>query len=243
MALITPPPTQEEYSHPSLTASLEDFENNARFSESNSSPGFRIPSCHSGFYQSDDGDSDLPESDSGGAWSPPGDARYNARMAGRELEAAPRHGQAYAPPARMRFRGSRPARSSRESSPQYEDAVEGDTTLPVHARSPTESPIKPSPSPSAQVFPEGDREFGRSFGGGDGVRSAPVGSENPNNCTLLPDQTRTSCPSLTGSPQSSDSPCEPRSSIAPSPSRRPLPTFDGNSTASPSLAARPRRRR
>lgn len=167
--------------HPSLSASLEDFEeengnhNNDNDNNQNHSPRppFTIPSQHSGFRSgnsnADDIDIDLDANadldSSASHLSPQG---FRPRHPG---SAWYRH-QPYGNFDRDRFRDLRPgpsllatsrsspARSSREPSPQYEDAVEGapvsgrvvdgDLTLPANIPLPpgTDSPLKGrSPSP------------------------------------------------------------------------------------------------
>ncbi len=67
-------------SHPSLSASLEDFEHHGTYSDHYAhqrAPLPRLPSHHSGFARSDDGGSSLhSHSDSGSAFFPPGERRY-----------------------------------------------------------------------------------------------------------------------------------------------------------------------
>ncbi|KAI9699949.1 MAG: hypothetical protein M1836_002483 [Candelina mexicana] len=111
--------------HPSLSASLEDFEHN-----DTRSPVFAIPSQHSGFK------SEASGSDSSGPWSPPAWRRTNAWQRDQ--------------PYQEELVRSSPSRS-REPSPQYESATEGDTLLPANVRLPA-TPLKRSPSPSP--FPE-----------------------------------------------------------------------------------------
>lgn len=110
--------------HPSLDASLEDFESN---SNAHRIPLFGMPSQHSGF-RSEDSDDELtdPAHD---RWSPPG-------LRGHDIVqgSAWYRGQPYAPPADIHARrfelkptpGTNMSPSmSREPSPQYEDALEG----------------------------------------------------------------------------------------------------------------------
>ncbi|KAK2758279.1 hypothetical protein FQN54_004125 [Arachnomyces sp. PD_36] len=184
--------------HPSLSASLEDFEENNHNNRNNDStnnaryiprPPFTIPSQHSGFrsddstnHDNDDVDIDIdldanPDLDadltsSTSPWSPPG-AKHHHKHPG---SAWYRH-QPYRDADREHFKHlkpgpqlvattsrSSPARSSRDPSPQYEDAVEGkaepvvsgrhpldaDLTIPANIPLPpgTDSPLKGrSPSP------------------------------------------------------------------------------------------------
>ncbi|KAH0544370.1 hypothetical protein FGG08_001511 [Glutinoglossum americanum] len=118
--------------HPSFSASLEDFEHSDPHNENNRSPLFVIPSHHSGFYKSDDGDSDLPESDSGGPWSPPAwrrDPPVGSGAANNGMWQLYKPSPHRAKESSAHGNGS-PLKRSRETSPLYESANEGDTTLP-----------------------------------------------------------------------------------------------------------------
>lgn len=179
--------------HPSLSASLEDFEENStKHNNDNDNnqkyiprPPFTIPSQHSGFRSqcsdNDDIDIDLdanPDLDAASStspWSPPGfkprhpgSAWYRHQPYGnsdkdrvRELKPGP---------SLVATNRSSPARSSRDQSPQYEDAVEnvpalgrvqdGDLTIPANIPLPpgTDSPLKGrSPSPD-RVSATGEQE-------------------------------------------------------------------------------------
>ena len=153
--------------HPSLSASLEDFENNE-----NASPLFRLPSQHSGF-KSDDSEADV-ESNSEGPWSPPAWKQQNTGSGWY------RHQPYQQGNPDPRSSGS-PSRS-RETSPKYESAREdeGDVTIPANIPLPrgSLSPVKersPSPSP----YPAGRQDFGETFGQ---AEQAAVMPESPNNC-------------------------------------------------------------
>lgn len=125
--------------HPSLAASLEDFEHNDR------SPTFGLPSQHSGFKS----DESEPEGDSTseGPWSPPAWRRQTA-------EAAWYRHQPYAQDHRLLRHSPSPSRS-RTTSPRYQsakEAEEGDTIQAANIPLPrgSMSPIKEqSPSPEA----------------------------------------------------------------------------------------------
>ncbi|MCJ1301238.1 hypothetical protein MMC08_004037 [Hypocenomyce scalaris] len=152
--------------HPSLSASLEDFENNE-----NASPLFRLPSQHSGF-KSDDSEADV-ESNSEGPWSPPAWKQQNTGSGWY------RHQPYQQGNPDPRSSGS-PSRS-REMSPKYESAREdeGDVTIPANIPLPrgSMSPVKersPSPSP----YPAGGQDFGETFGQ---AEQAAVMHESPNN--------------------------------------------------------------
>ncbi|KAL8920084.1 MAG: hypothetical protein Q9208_006437 [Pyrenodesmia sp. 3 TL-2023] len=125
--------------HPSLAASLEDFEHNDR------SPTFGLPSQHSGFKS----DESEPEGDSTseGPWSPPAWRRQTA-------DAAWYRHQPYTQNHRL-LRPSISPSHSRTTSPNYQgakEAEEGDTIqaanipLPRGSMSPTK---EQSPSPEA----------------------------------------------------------------------------------------------
>ncbi|KAF5867038.1 hypothetical protein ETB97_006884 [Aspergillus alliaceus] len=162
--------------HPSLDASLEDFENT---SNAHRSPVFGLPSQHSGFRSEE---SDAEEDDmtpNGERWSPPGFQRYDYVQGSGWY----RH-QPYLRKIDQDRLGLKPTvglspSQSREPSPQYEDALEapmagkrssstdtGDLTiaanvpLPIDAESPhkTRSPST-GPAPGTSPGPEG-LEFG-----------------------------------------------------------------------------------
>ncbi|KAJ5226002.1 hypothetical protein N7468_007227 [Penicillium chermesinum] len=152
--------------HPSLDASLEDFENN---SNAHRFPLFGMPSQHSGF-RSEDSDEEIsdPAND---RWSPPtlrghdfvqGSGWYRGQpytrptdLQGQRLELKPTAGLQNMSPS-----------LSREPSPQYEDALEdptktkanehadlADATAAANVPLPLESPTPQSgrsPSPVAQ---------------------------------------------------------------------------------------------
>lgn len=132
--------------HPSLSASLEDFEHNDR------SPTFGLPSQHSGF-KSDESD---PEVDcaSDGPWSPPAWRRQTA-------DAAWYRHQPYAQNCRLLKPSKSPSRS-RTTSPRYQKAeeAEGDTILPASIPLPrgSMSPAKEQ-SPSPEAAPQHANNF------------------------------------------------------------------------------------
>ncbi|KAL8904918.1 MAG: hypothetical protein Q9207_002948 [Kuettlingeria erythrocarpa] len=125
--------------HPSLAASLEDFEHNDR------SPTFGLPSQHSGFKS----DESEPEGDSTseGPWSP---LAWRSQTA----DAAWYRHQPYAQDSRL-LRPSKSPSRSRTTSPQHqcaEAAEEGNTILAANIPLPrgSMSPImEQSPSPEA----------------------------------------------------------------------------------------------
>ncbi|KAH6723917.1 hypothetical protein DL95DRAFT_407707 [Leptodontidium sp. 2 PMI_412] len=138
--------------HPSLDASLQDFEPTS--SEIGQSPRFGYPSHHSGFLS--DTNSEMADSISGGRYSPPawrndGNGNRSSGFWNRSML------------------GKRSREDSRESSPEYESADDGeDSTLAAAARTrlPTGS-ISPEKqrSPSPGPYPSGSEDFGRTFGG------------------------------------------------------------------------------
>jgi len=169
MASIRPAASTDLFeSHPSLSASLEDFENNE-----NPSPVFRVPSQHSGF-KLEESDADVA-SNSSGPWSPPG---WRPSDAGSGWY---RH-QPYAqisPSPKLRFSAS--GSRSREASPQYESADE-DYTIPANIPLPrgSLSPVKegspakersPSPAPADDAEVDTEKKIKES-----------VVPADPNNC-------------------------------------------------------------
>ncbi|KAL2851947.1 hypothetical protein BJY01DRAFT_103167 [Aspergillus pseudoustus] len=146
--------------HPSLDASLEDFENT---SNSHRSPLFGLPSQHSGFRSESDNE-DEDATPHGDRWSPPGFRRYDDNVPGSGWY---RHQPYNRIIDHERF-GLKPTvgispSQSREASPQYEDAPEapmagtrslsaetGDVTVAASVPLPpdADSPLKGrSPSP------------------------------------------------------------------------------------------------
>ena len=161
--------------HPSLDASLQDFEPGS--SEIGQSPHFGYPSHHSGFRS--DTSSDVAESVSGGRFSPPAWRRDGN---GNRSSGFWNRGNSML---------GKPSGDSRESSPEFESADDGgDETLAAATRTrlPTGS-LSPEKqrSPSPDPFPSGGTDFGNTFGGkkikeeeGQDVLVPSV--ENPNNC-------------------------------------------------------------
>lgn len=153
--------------HPSLDASLEDFESN---SNQHRSPTFGLPSQHSGF-RSEESDPE-PEDPTVERWSPPG-FRGHDQVRGSGWY---RH-----QPYQRRFDRDRfvlkptmglSAQQSREASPQYEDAREAPTSanVPLTGASSPRKTKSPSPSPVPQD--------GADTGGMD------FGAENLSNCRV-----------------------------------------------------------
>jgi hypothetical protein len=161
--------------HPSLDASLQDFEPGS--SDNGQSPRFGYPSHHSGFRS--DSESEMAESVSGGRFSPPAWRREGNgnRSSGFWNKGANTLGKR--------------SYDSRESSPEYEDADDGqDATLAAAARTrlPTGS-LSPEKgrSPSPDPFPSRGGDFGNTFGEVKLEEEKELivpSTENPNNCTL-----------------------------------------------------------
>ncbi len=159
--------------HPSLDASLQDFEPGS--SERGQSPRFGYPSHRSGFRS--DTESERADSVSGGRYSPP---------AWRRDENGNRSSGFWNRGSTNAF-GKR-SRSSRDTSPDYESADEGDETLAAATRTrlPTGS-LSPEKqrSPSPGPYPTGNTDFGRTFGGvvkREGAQDVMLPPENTNNC-------------------------------------------------------------
>lgn len=161
--------------HPSLNASLQDFEPGS--SEIGQSPRFGYPSHHSGFRS--DTESEMAGSDSGGRYSPPawrrdGNGNRNSGFWNRRGDIL-----------------GKKSRDSRESSPEYESADDGeDATLDMATRTrlPTGS-LSPEKQRSPSPDPFNGRDFGNTFGEvnqGEGQQELVPAVENPNNCMSLP---------------------------------------------------------
>ena len=159
-------------SHPSLSASLEDFENNDQ-----PSPIFQLPSHRSGF-KLEDSEVDAA-SNSEGPWSPQALKRSDAGSGWY------RHQPYLQGGLNPRFSSS--ASRSREASPQYESATEDkeDLTIPANIPLPrgSLSPVKErslSPSPRDNA----EQHFGQTF---EETKEEPAVPENQNNCGNMPD--------------------------------------------------------
>ncbi len=156
---------QVDDEHPSLSASLEDFENNGR------SPAFGLPSQHSGFKLEESVSEDEPVSEE--PWSPPAWRQQNAAGGWYRHQPYPQDNNL--------LKASVSASRSRGTS--YESAREDeDVTMPANIPLPrgSMSPVKEqSPEPSPSPYPEGGQDFGQKFGG---TEEAVAVSENQNNC-------------------------------------------------------------
>ena len=134
--------------HPSVTDSLEDFEEQPQ----RSPMVFDLPSQHSGFRSEREEVSDADDRSSLGApWSPPGFRRTKSSAVGGQgwYRHDPYSG-------RVGLRPSKSPSRSRQTSPEYEDALQGedeDITLAANIPLPTgtDSPYKErSPEPEPQ---------------------------------------------------------------------------------------------
>ena len=161
--------------HPSLSASLEDFEHNEN--RSPMSPTFALPSQHSGF-KSDESELDVEASD--GPWSPPGASPAAWRRDSAMGSGWYRH-QPYLQENQSPKASTSPSRS-RNTSPQYESAREdeGETLQPANIPLPrgSMSPVKER-SPSASPYPKKEEDFEQIL---DNAEQNLAPSENTNNC-------------------------------------------------------------
>jgi hypothetical protein len=173
--------------HPSLSSSLEDFEE-----QQARSPLFDLPSQHSGFKsEPEDSDIEIDERSSNGApWSPPGFQRH-ARGGSRGAGSWFRH-DPYGTAHRLDLRPSMSPSRSRQTSPEYEDARDGDEDLTLPASIPlppgTDSPIKER-SPEPELEPDGE-DFTPPFTEDEqkaatDSNNSHSNSNNNNNCTAF----------------------------------------------------------
>jgi hypothetical protein len=156
--------------HPSLSASLEDFEE-----QQNRSPLFDLlPSQHSGFKSEPEASDADAESSNGEPWSPPGFKRHSRRGSGWF-----RH-DPYDTKGRLDLRPSMSPSRSRQTSPEYQDArePEDDYTLPANKPLPAgaDSPTKER-SPEPEPVPDTMRDFDD---------PGPSATECANNCIEAP---------------------------------------------------------
>lgn len=175
MAANRPGAARSYDDHPSLSASLEDFEQSPR------SPAFDLPSQHSGFKSEPSESEDDPVSEE--PWEPP--AWRNQKSGGGWY----RH-QPYLQDHNL-LKTSVSASRSRGTSPRHGSAQreEEDITLaakiplprgsvsPVKERSPSNSPGQDTKPSSPSPHPEIGQEFGEK-------EEASVVPENNNNCVL-----------------------------------------------------------
>jgi hypothetical protein len=163
------------YDHPSLNVSLQDFEQPRSNGDPQSPHSFGYPSHHSGFRS--ETSSEMEDSVSGGRFSPPA---WRRERDGKRSSGFWNSGS--------RGLGKRHY-DSRESSPEYESADDGQddtlaaatrTRLPTGSLSP-EKGRSPSPGP----YSKGDADFGNTIGGNikQEDRQMVLPNDNPNNCT------------------------------------------------------------
>ncbi|THC90288.1 hypothetical protein EYZ11_010243 [Aspergillus tanneri] len=157
--------------HPSLDASLEDFENN---SNSHQSPIFGLPSQHSGFRSEESDGEDEDATPHVERWSPPGFRRYDYVQGSGWYRHQPYSRKIDHDRLALKPTVGLSRSQSREPSPQYEDALEGHTAvnrstsadtgdvtiaanvpLPADADSPQKG-RSPSPGPAARTSPNPD---------------------------------------------------------------------------------------
>lgn len=157
------------YDHPSLDASLEDFEH-----ADQPSPTFRVPSHHSGF-KSEDSEAGV-DSSSEPPWSPQAWRRSTASSGWYRHQPYLRDSS--------HLRSSTSPMKSRDSSPKYESAQEDDNDVTLAANIPLPrgslSPNKER-SMSPTRFGEAKQDFGHTSVG-DRSEIMPAQVENPNNC-------------------------------------------------------------
>lgn len=154
--------------HHTLSASLEDFEN----SDQAASPRMDLPSHHSGFKLED---SEV-ESNSDGPWSPQAFRRPDTSNAWF------RHQPGYQGDSSNSRSAFSPSKS-RETSPQYEDALEEDDyTLAANIPLPrgSVSPVKErSASPPPSLLSPAKQDFAQPIEQPEDDDFVPA---NPNNC-------------------------------------------------------------
>ena len=171
MAMMTAPhldDLDETFSdHPSVSASLEDFEERPT-----RSPLFDLPSQHSGFKSEPEASDEDDQSSVGEPWSPPGFKRQYSRGGSGWFRHDP-----YDTKGRYNLRPSMSPSRSRQTSPEYQDALEQDDDPTLAANVPlpkgTDSPKKersPEPEP---VSDNTMRDF---------VDAEPSANECANNC-------------------------------------------------------------
>ena len=173
--------------HPSLDASLEDFENN---SNAHRSP-VCLPSQHSGFRSEESDGEDEDVTPNGERWSPPGFRRYDYVQGSGWYRHQPYLRKGDSDRLSLKPTAVFSPSQSREPSPQFEDAVESPTVgrrgdsepreitvaanvpLPKDADTPQKG-RSPSPGPPARTArPNKERtEF------------APSENNNLSNCRL-----------------------------------------------------------
>ena len=153
--------------HPSVSASLEDFEERPT-----RSPLFDLPSQHSGFKSEPEASDADEQSSVGEPWSPPGFKRQYSRGGSGWFRHDP-----YDTKGKYNLRPSMSPSRSRQTSPEYQDALEQDDDPTLAANMPlpkaTDSPER-SPEPEL-VSDNMIRDF---------EDAGPSANECANNCTI-----------------------------------------------------------
>ncbi|KAL4958712.1 uncharacterized protein BDV14DRAFT_194346 [Aspergillus stella-maris] len=119
--------------HPSLDASLEDFENT---SNAHRSPIFGLPSQHSGFRSEESDGEDEDTIAAGDRWSPPGFRRYDHTPGSGWYRHQPYERKIDHDRFSLKPTVGLSPSQSREASPQYEDAPEAPAAGHRSPRSP-----------------------------------------------------------------------------------------------------------
>ncbi|KAL4795227.1 hypothetical protein BDV19DRAFT_389364 [Aspergillus venezuelensis] len=119
--------------HPSLDASLEDFENT---SNAHRSPIFGLPSQHSGFRSEESDGEDEDTIAAGDRWSPPGFRRYDHTPGSGWYRHQPYERKIDHERFSLKPTVGVSPSQSREASPQYEDAPEAPAAGHRSPRSP-----------------------------------------------------------------------------------------------------------
>lgn len=177
--------------HPSLDASLEDFEAN---SHAHRPTVYGLPSQHSGFRSEESDAEDEDATPNGERWSPPGFRRYDYVQGSGWYRRQPYSRKVDSDRPSLKPTLTLSPSHSREASPQFEDAVElpaagkrGDSEpreasvaanvpLPVDADV-SQQPVSPSPGIGPRGPAPGLEEK-------EGTEFAPE-SNNLSNCRLL----------------------------------------------------------
>ncbi|EAW14159.1 uncharacterized protein ACLA_071920 [Aspergillus clavatus NRRL 1] len=164
--------------HPSLDASLEDFENH---SNAHRSPVFGLPSQHSGFRSEESEGEEEEATPNGERWSPPGFRRHDYVQGSGWYRHQPYLRKGEDDQLLLKPTVGVSPSQSREPSPQYEDAIEtlaakkrsesadtGVATIAANVPLPvdTDTPLKGrSPSPGPGTAPRtGPENDGLDFG-------------------------------------------------------------------------------
>ncbi|KAL9103386.1 MAG: hypothetical protein Q9163_001562 [Psora crenata] len=175
--LPSPPPLDDRTS---LTGSLDDFSNEGE----QRSPVFGLPSQHSGFRSSDESEEEQEVGEAASdnsAWSPPMSTWRQPTSAGGWY----RHQPYTQNPTHLKASKSGSGSRSRESSPQYESAVEDEEDTTMAAKIPlpkgSMSPVRESPvgegSRAASAAPDGNEAFEEAKEKEDAV----AGAQGPDN--------------------------------------------------------------